>query len=414
MADFTRIQIRRDSAADWTSNDPTLTQGEIGYETDTNYVKIGDGSTAWTSLDYIVKEGKSALSDGANIATDASNGNIFTVTLGGNRTLDNPTNTKIGESLTWIITQDGTGGRTLAFGTDFDFQGSTNAIDGTASSITVIQGIVVSTSSIRCSIIGASDKGSFALTDGANIATDCSRGRVFTATLGGNRTLDNPTNKTIGESYTWIITQDGTGGRTLAFGTDFDFIGNGGLDLTAGNISVIKGTVLSSSSIRCEWQGATAISSIVWRMVNNESNGDQNPLGASGSDWEISDDTLTEDTLGSSTQVTESSGIFSFGSTGYWFINYHGQATDSNQSRVGMQCHATENNGGAWTDIANAWAQTENGEISNCSGTVLLKIADISNDKIKFLQDQNSGNGFLQGSGTLNATYVSFTKLSEL
>ena len=46
------IQLRRDTAANWTSNDPILAQGEIGYETDTNQYKIGDGSTAWSSLSY--------------------------------------------------------------------------------------------------------------------------------------------------------------------------------------------------------------------------------------------------------------------------------------------------------------------------------------------------------------------------
>lgn len=47
------IQIRRGTAAQWTSADPTLADGEFGLETDTNKLKCGDGSTAWTSLDYI-------------------------------------------------------------------------------------------------------------------------------------------------------------------------------------------------------------------------------------------------------------------------------------------------------------------------------------------------------------------------
>ena len=47
------MQQRRDTAANWTSNNPTLLNGEIGYETDTGYLKIGDGSTAWTSLGYV-------------------------------------------------------------------------------------------------------------------------------------------------------------------------------------------------------------------------------------------------------------------------------------------------------------------------------------------------------------------------
>src|SRR5574337_43335 len=46
------IQLRRGTAATWTSVNPTLHAGEPGYETDTGRYKIGDGSTAWTSLAY--------------------------------------------------------------------------------------------------------------------------------------------------------------------------------------------------------------------------------------------------------------------------------------------------------------------------------------------------------------------------
>lgn len=46
------IQIRRGTAASWTSENPTLEAGEFGLETDTKKTKIGDGSTAWTSLVY--------------------------------------------------------------------------------------------------------------------------------------------------------------------------------------------------------------------------------------------------------------------------------------------------------------------------------------------------------------------------
>lgn len=47
------IQVRRGTAAQWTSANPTLDSGEFGFETDTNKLKCGDGSTAWNSLDYI-------------------------------------------------------------------------------------------------------------------------------------------------------------------------------------------------------------------------------------------------------------------------------------------------------------------------------------------------------------------------
>ena len=48
----TKIQLRRDTAANWTSTNPTLASGEVGFETNTGKFKIGDGSTAWTSLVY--------------------------------------------------------------------------------------------------------------------------------------------------------------------------------------------------------------------------------------------------------------------------------------------------------------------------------------------------------------------------
>jgi hypothetical protein len=47
-----RIQFRRGTAAEWVSANPTLAAGELGYETDTSAIKIGDGSSVWTSLAY--------------------------------------------------------------------------------------------------------------------------------------------------------------------------------------------------------------------------------------------------------------------------------------------------------------------------------------------------------------------------
>jgi hypothetical protein len=47
-----RIQVRRGTAAQWTTADPTLASGEIGYETDTAEFKIGDGSSEWSALPY--------------------------------------------------------------------------------------------------------------------------------------------------------------------------------------------------------------------------------------------------------------------------------------------------------------------------------------------------------------------------
>jgi len=52
MSVVTQIQVRRGTASQWTSANPTLASGEWGFESDTNKVKIGNGSTAWNSLGY--------------------------------------------------------------------------------------------------------------------------------------------------------------------------------------------------------------------------------------------------------------------------------------------------------------------------------------------------------------------------
>ena len=63
-----------------------------------------------------------------------------------------------------------------------------------------------------------------ALTDASSIATNLALSNNFAITLGGNRTLANPSNITAGQSGSIFITQDGTGSRTLAFGTNFKFV----------------------------------------------------------------------------------------------------------------------------------------------------------------------------------------------
>lgn len=52
-----RIQLRRGTAANWTTANPVLASGEIGVETDTGKLKVGDGSSAWASRPYVTAAG---------------------------------------------------------------------------------------------------------------------------------------------------------------------------------------------------------------------------------------------------------------------------------------------------------------------------------------------------------------------
>ena len=66
----TVIKVRRDTAANWISADPTLASGEIGFETDTNQLKIGNGSSVWTALDYTSGGASLEISETAPASTD--------------------------------------------------------------------------------------------------------------------------------------------------------------------------------------------------------------------------------------------------------------------------------------------------------------------------------------------------------
>ncbi len=91
------------------------------------------------------------------------------------------------------------------------------------------------------------------LTDGATVTPDMADSNNFTLTLGGNRTLANPSNLTAGQSGSIFLVQDGTGGRTLAYGTQYDFIGGTAPTLSTGANAVdrIDYVVRTTGSIHC-------------------------------------------------------------------------------------------------------------------------------------------------------------------
>ena len=77
---FKRILLRRDTSSNWTSGNAVLASGEIGYETNTGKFKIGNGSTAWTSLAYSITTNLAAsvLNDLGDVTiTSAANGDFL-------------------------------------------------------------------------------------------------------------------------------------------------------------------------------------------------------------------------------------------------------------------------------------------------------------------------------------------------
>jgi hypothetical protein len=63
----TRIQVRRGTTTEWNNADPILNEGEFGYNTTLSQIKIGDGESAWSELDYLVSDGTLDTSLGSYI-----------------------------------------------------------------------------------------------------------------------------------------------------------------------------------------------------------------------------------------------------------------------------------------------------------------------------------------------------------
>jgi hypothetical protein len=164
-----KIQLRRDTAANWSSTNPILASGEIGFITDTNKFKIGNGSTAFNSLsffngnltgsvlddlsdvtitsatngDFLRWNGSAWINDAVNLSTDTVGDYVASLVAGTGITLSNnsgeastPTVALTNSSLTingTSISLGGTGTITAAAGT---LTGSTLASGVTSSSLT--------------------------------------------------------------------------------------------------------------------------------------------------------------------------------------------------------------------------------------------------------------------------------------
>ena len=159
----TPLRVARGTYSNLNSSVSDIQEGEICYATDQDKLYVKEGSSLVSTLPTTNAVTDAAqtfsaaqrgtittLTDGATVTPDFAASNNYTLTLGGNRTIANPTNLTAGQSGSIFLVQDGTGSRTASWGSYWDFAGGTApTLTTTASAVDRIDYVVRSSTSIH-------------------------------------------------------------------------------------------------------------------------------------------------------------------------------------------------------------------------------------------------------------------------
>ena len=144
---------------------------------------------------------------------------------------------------------------------------------------------------------------------------------------------------------------------------------------------------------------------VVFRMSSGVA-GNADPITT----WEVADDAMAG-RIG--TGITQSSGIFSFGSTGIYLIEFQGTCYDSGSDdlQVNLEIYASSNSGGAYDRLAQAMTNLHNASQNTFSINAMVDITDTSTNRVKFVVSGN--NGEVNASTDQNYSFVSFLRLGD-
>ena len=225
-----QIQMRRDTASNWTSSNPTLADGEWGLETDTSKFKIGTGSAVWTALGYSsLPSNVLPLAGGAMTGAITTNSTFDGVDIATRDAILTSTTTTAGAALPKA-------GGTLS-----------GAIIGADQIVSAIVLKDVGETSVTNATSGAAD------------TIDLEDGNVHNVTLTANCTFtfSNPPATGTSGTFTLFINQDGTGSRTAVWPAAVKWAGGTAptLTTTASRTDILVFTTLDAGVI---WYGAVS------------------------------------------------------------------------------------------------------------------------------------------------------------
>lgn len=250
----TPVRVARGTYSVLNSNKASLEEGEVCYATDQNrlYVKEGGNIESTDSTLTLLDE------DDFN-----SNSNTQASTQQATKAYIAATSQPLDADLTSLAGCQSGSAAALALLTSTEVE----ILDGATLTTTELNYVDGVTSAIQTQLDAKPDlsddqtwtgsqRGTItALSDGATIAVDLNTGNNFSVTLGGNRTLGQPTNQVAGQSGSIFITQDGTGSRTLGYHADYKWVGGSGnaptLTTTAAAVDRIDYIVAAANKIHC-------------------------------------------------------------------------------------------------------------------------------------------------------------------
>jgi hypothetical protein len=170
-----QIQLRADTAANWTAESPTLLANEVGLETDTKKLKVGDGTTAWASLAYFP-----SIVTGGTVLGNLEIGTTGTLTFEGS--------TADGFETTLAVT-DPTAARTITL----PDQSGTVVVTGNAS---IVDADIAANAEIAVSKLANGTANQVLVTDGTDVSWSDD------LTLAGNLTVNGTTTTVNTETLT--------------------------------------------------------------------------------------------------------------------------------------------------------------------------------------------------------------------